>query len=96
MIPVSRPVNANGNIVVFVLEDLTGLRPFEDYIPVFYKETADSDTHDDDGAITVETIADVTGLTAWIDYLPVGEESEDVTKQWLTDAGGYMPVIEEA
>lgn len=96
MIPFVRPVNANYNMVVFIIEDLTGLTAFEDYIPVFYKETADTDTHDDDGAVVVETLESADGLVAWTDYIPVGTVSEDVTKQWLTDDGGYMPVIEEA
>jgi hypothetical protein len=95
MIPVSRPVNKNGNLVVFVLADLTGLRAWVDYVPVVYV-TGRPDRYDENGAIEVETLADTTGLIAWVDYIPVVEGSEDVTLQWRTDAGGYIPVVEEA
>ena len=93
MLPACTPSDANGDTVIFALNDVTGLTEWVDYIPV--QEVALDATKinraDDDGFRQCNALASSSGKVAWVDYTPVYIVTGR-TKPWSTDAVGYIPV----
>lgn len=75
---------------VLILSDITGMREWEDYIPVT-ASPSNPGRFDNDGALPiVAVLTDSGGGTAWVDYIPVYIVSR--TTPWSTDADGYIPI----
>lgn len=96
MIPRTYPSVVNSTLdsemVISFLSSVTGLVAWTDYIPVKLQTATPGafGTTEVDGYAMFYTIPSTTGKAAWVDYIPVYEYSAG-TKQWSTDALGYIP-----
>jgi hypothetical protein len=77
--------------VVFILDDITNLTRWVDYIPVSDVPGCRTGTYESDGCMAVDVIASSAGLTAWVDYIPVYEVSQTDNK-WRYENDGWIPV----
>jgi hypothetical protein len=97
MIPTTYPVTMNsanvGDMVVYVLSSVVGLKRWSDYIPVKEVNIATSkcESHDNDGYKSIVKLSSTTGKQAWLDYIPVYIDSA-ATTPWAVNAVGYIPV----
>lgn len=85
---------APDQLVIYRLQDVTGLQRWVDYIPVQYVTfiEAKKNTYDDDGFQWVFAVGEVTGLTAWVDYTPTYVVSDAAAGEGRFDDAGWIPV----
>jgi len=93
MLPFTRPMDAEGNIKVFVITPTSDQREWFDYIPVQVLEATGDDVNRTGigGAIKFNSLASDAGLLPFKDYIPVAVVTGRGLPFTNDGSGGYIP-----